>query len=106
MFRDQYPDIAVSEQLYVIDRDRITCAGGVATLDLMCHLIARRHGPGLAQIVANGVISARAPPLSVSAPPGAPAALAPAGRRSSPTASSASASAAMPSRRGCRRSIS
>ena len=29
------------------------------TLDLMCHLIARRHGPGLAQIVANGFVSQR-----------------------------------------------
>ena len=58
-FRDQYPDIDVSEQLYVIDRDRITCAGGVAALDLMLHLIARRHGPGLAQIVANGFVSQR-----------------------------------------------
>ena len=59
MFRDQYPEIETTEQLYVIDRDRITCAGGVATLDLMCHLIARRHGPGLAQIVANGFVSQR-----------------------------------------------
>jgi transcriptional regulator GlxA family with amidase domain len=58
-FRDQHPDIDVSEQLYVIDRDRITCAGGVAALDLMLHLIARRHGPGLAQIVANGFVSQR-----------------------------------------------
>ncbi len=59
MFRDQYPAIAVSEQLYVIDRDRITCAGGNAALDLMLHLIARRHGPGLAQIVANGFVAQR-----------------------------------------------
>ena len=59
MFRDQYPDIATSEQLYVIDRDRITCAGGVAALDLMLHLIARRHGPGLGQIVANGFVAQR-----------------------------------------------
>jgi AraC family carnitine catabolism transcriptional activator len=58
-FRDQYPDIDVREQLYVIDRDRITCAGGVATLDLMLHLIARRHGHGLAQIVANGFVAQR-----------------------------------------------
>jgi AraC family carnitine catabolism transcriptional activator len=58
-FRDQHPDIDVSEQLYVIDRDRVTCAGGVAALDLMLHLIARRHGPGLAQIVANGFVSQR-----------------------------------------------
>jgi AraC family carnitine catabolism transcriptional activator len=59
MFRDQYPEIATSEQLYVIDRDRITCAGGSATLDLMLHLIARRHGPALAQIVANGFVAQR-----------------------------------------------
>ena len=59
MFRDQYPQIAASEQLYVIDRDRITCAGGHATLDLMLHLIARRHGPSLAQIVANAFVAQR-----------------------------------------------
>jgi len=59
MFRDQYPEISVSEQLYVIDRDRITCAGGSAALDLMLHLVARRHGPGLAQIVANGFVAQR-----------------------------------------------
>ena len=59
MFRDQYPEVAVSEQLYVIDRDRITCAGGNAALDLMLHLIARRHGPALAQIVANGFVAQR-----------------------------------------------
>jgi transcriptional regulator GlxA family with amidase domain len=59
MFRDRYPEIAVSEQLYVIDRDRVTCAGGNAALDLMLHLIARRHGPALAQIVANGFVAQR-----------------------------------------------
>jgi len=57
MFRDQFPNIATSEQLYVIDRDRITCAGGHATLDLMLHLIARKHGSGLAQIVANAFVA-------------------------------------------------
>ena len=59
MFRDQYPEIETTEQLYVIDRDRITCGGGNASLDLMLHLIARRHGPGIAQIVANGFIAQR-----------------------------------------------
>jgi transcriptional regulator GlxA family with amidase domain len=58
-FRDQYPDISITEQLYVVDRDRITCAGGNAALDLMLHLIARRHGPELAQIVANGFVAQR-----------------------------------------------
>ena len=59
MFRDQFPDIMVTEQLFVHDRDRITCAGGSAALDLMLHLIARRHGAGLAQIVANAFIAER-----------------------------------------------
>ncbi|MGH6932531.1 MAG: GlxA family transcriptional regulator [Dongiaceae bacterium] len=58
-FREQFPDIAISEQLYVIDRDRITCAGGIAALDVLLHLIARRHGPSLAQTVANGFVSQR-----------------------------------------------
>ena len=56
-FRDQFPEIEISEQLFVIDRDRITCAGGHATLDLMLHLIARRHGSGLAQVVANAFVT-------------------------------------------------
>jgi AraC family carnitine catabolism transcriptional activator len=58
-FRELYPSIEVSEQLFVIDRERITCAGGNATLDLMLHLIARRHGSSLAQIVANGFVAQR-----------------------------------------------
>ena len=56
-FRDQFPEIEISEQLFVIDRDRITCAGGHAMLDLMLHLIARRHGSGLAQVVANAFVT-------------------------------------------------
>jgi len=57
--REQYPDIEPVEQIYVIDRDRITCAGGNAALDLMLQMIARRHGPGLAQIVANAFVAQR-----------------------------------------------
>ena len=55
-FKDRYPGLDVREQLYIIDRDRITCAGGHATLDLMLSLIARRHGAALAQVVANGFV--------------------------------------------------
>ena len=59
MFREQHPDIAVRESLFVIDRNRITCAGGVATLDMMLHLIASRHGRSLAEVVANGIVHGR-----------------------------------------------
>jgi AraC family carnitine catabolism transcriptional activator len=57
LFRERYPEIDVHEQIFKLDRQRITCAGGHATLDLLLHLIRRRHGTALAQIVANGFIS-------------------------------------------------
>src|SRR5262249_2120379 len=41
-FREQFPEIDVVEQLFVADRTRLTCAGGIATLDMMLHLIARQ----------------------------------------------------------------
>ena len=56
VFREQYPDIEVVEQLFVVDRTRVTCAGGMAALDMMLDLIARRHGYALAQVVANGFV--------------------------------------------------
>jgi AraC family carnitine catabolism transcriptional activator len=59
LFKEQYPEIAVRETLFAIDRNRITCAGGVATLDMMLHLIASRHGRALAEVVANGLVSGR-----------------------------------------------
>ena len=58
-FREAYPDIDVIEQVYVIDRDRMTCAGGTATLDMMLDVINERHGLRLAQIVANGFVHSR-----------------------------------------------
>lgn len=59
LFRERYPEIEVIEQLFLADRNRITCAGGVAALDMMLHLIAARHGYGLAQVVANGFVHER-----------------------------------------------
>ena len=59
LFREHHPEIAVSEQLYSFDRNRMTCAGGIATLDMMLHLIGLKHGRDLAQIVANGFVHGR-----------------------------------------------
>ncbi len=59
LFREQFPEIDVVEQLFVIDRDRLTCAGGVAALDMMLQLIYLRHGYALAQVVANGFVHER-----------------------------------------------
>jgi len=58
-FKERYPGIRVCERLYKIDNDRVTCAGGHATLDLMLSLIGKRHGAALAQIVANAFVAHR-----------------------------------------------
>ncbi len=58
-FRECYPEIEISEQLYEIDNNCITCAGGHATLDLMLNIIGQQHGSNLAQVVANAFVAHR-----------------------------------------------
>ncbi len=50
-FAETYPDIEVSDSLYKIDRDRFTCSGGTASMDLMLKLIELDHGRDLARAV-------------------------------------------------------
>lgn len=52
-FIEEFPEIEVSDKLFEIDRDRITCAGGSAGYDLMLNLVAVRHGRELAVAVAE-----------------------------------------------------
>jgi AraC family carnitine catabolism transcriptional activator len=59
VFKSAYPSIDVVEQLFVIDRERLTAAGGVASLDLMLDIIKGAHGASLAQVVANGFVYGR-----------------------------------------------
>ncbi len=47
------PALLVERSLYVFDRDRMTCAGGTAPLDMMHALIARHHGPDFARRVSD-----------------------------------------------------
>ena len=42
--REEFPRVLISDQLFTIDRNRFTCSGGVAPLDLMLHLIEIRLG--------------------------------------------------------------
>jgi transcriptional regulator GlxA family with amidase domain len=55
-FEEDFPDIELTHNVYVIDRDRYTAAGGTASTDLMLKLIARRHGAELANLVADQLI--------------------------------------------------
>ena len=58
-FIEQFPEVAVTQELFEIDRKRITCSGGTAAIDLMLHLIAARHGQGLAVAVSEQLLHAR-----------------------------------------------
>ena len=50
-FIEAFPQLDIQNGLYVIDRDRLTCAGGIAGLDLATALIAEDHGRRLATMV-------------------------------------------------------
>ena len=52
-FQESYPDIEVLEQLYTIDDRVMTCAGGLAGVDLMLRLIEKLHGAGFAGEIAD-----------------------------------------------------
>lgn len=52
-FEDAFPDIQCTGRLYEIDRDRMTCSGGIASMDLMLRIIREDHGRELADTVAN-----------------------------------------------------
>lgn len=57
--REEFPDIHFLDDLYAIDRDRITCTGGIAPLDLMLTLIRARLGHGIAERIATQFIVER-----------------------------------------------
>jgi len=58
-FREQFSKVEVEGGLFAIDRNRLTCAGGTAALDMMLHVISRRHGHRLATAVSEQFIHAR-----------------------------------------------
>lgn len=58
-FRELYPEIETTTELYEIDRRRLTSSGGTATMDLMLHFIAEDHGVELATAVSEQLIHQR-----------------------------------------------
>ncbi len=45
--REEFPAVRVSDDLFVFDRERISCAGGQSAMDMMLQLIHERHGSKL-----------------------------------------------------------
>lgn len=48
-FSESFPNLEATEELFTVDRNRFTCAGGFAAADLMLHRIAATHGVKLAE---------------------------------------------------------
>ena len=51
--QEQFPGLQVTTNLYEIDRNRISCAGATACIDLMLHLIGERFGYALVTAVSE-----------------------------------------------------
>ena len=58
-FREEFPAIEVSEELYEIAGRVVTCAGGTAALDMMLEMIRVKHGEALAVAVSEQFIHDR-----------------------------------------------
>lgn len=58
-FREEFPNIGVSDELFEFHDRVFTCAGGTAALDMMLDLIGRRHGATLAAAVSEQFIHDR-----------------------------------------------
>jgi len=58
-FADRFPRIRPTTDIFVIDGNRYTCAGGTAALDMMLQVIAERDGRDLANAVSEQFIHSR-----------------------------------------------
>ncbi len=79
-FRELYPDVQVSEQLYVVDAERATCCGGLAASDMALEIVRAREGLDVANAAARyifhdrlrsgseGQLPARHEPVGIAAP--------------------------------------
>ncbi len=57
--REEFPQIVVSSELFEIDRDRYTCSGGTAPLDMMLNVVQRQHGSHLAVAISEEFVCER-----------------------------------------------
>lgn len=77
--REEFPEIDITDDLFVIDRNRLTCTGGLAPLDMMLRIIASRFGVARVREISTQFLLERdragdeQQPVPV--PPGAPEAM-------------------------------
>ncbi|MEX3922126.1 GlxA family transcriptional regulator [Paraburkholderia sp. BR10872] len=59
VLHEQFPRVRFADELFVVDRDRLTCTGGTAPLDLMLELVGASLGQSLAAKVSEQFILER-----------------------------------------------
>lgn len=55
-FSEEFDDVRLTKSVFVVDGNRMTTAGGTASIDLMLKIIAADHGEELANTVADQLI--------------------------------------------------
>ena len=55
-FAEEFPEVELTQNVFVIDGNRLTASGGTTPSDLMLRLIAKDHGAPLANAVADQMI--------------------------------------------------
>jgi AraC family carnitine catabolism transcriptional activator len=58
-FRETYEAVEATNELFEIDRNRLTCAGGAAAIDMMLEYIAANHGRALSISIADQLVHFR-----------------------------------------------
>ncbi|WP_027962640.1 GlxA family transcriptional regulator [Halomonas halodenitrificans] len=58
-FKERFPSIATSNELFELGARRFSCAGGTASMDMALDVIARRHGQRLAIDVSEQLVHER-----------------------------------------------
>jgi AraC family carnitine catabolism transcriptional activator len=58
-FRERFPTLETSDELFELGERRFSCAGGAAAMDMALEVIARRHGTKLAVDVSEQLIHER-----------------------------------------------
>ena len=55
-FLEEFEDVRLTKSVFVVDGNRMSTAGGIASLDLMLKIIAQDHGEDIANTVADQLI--------------------------------------------------
>ncbi|MEK9626631.1 MAG: GlxA family transcriptional regulator [Gammaproteobacteria bacterium] len=56
---DEFPHLVVSSGLFELDRDRYSCSGGTAPIDMMLNLIGKDRGRGICDRISEGMLCER-----------------------------------------------